>query len=146
MFIVCLLYQSEIFNASDNKSFQQTISLLTSLSLSLSVSLLSPLSLSLCQSVSLSFSLSLSLSLKRTHTLFPPSPSFVYLSLNIILHLTGLPVIRNLCGGFKSGQITAIIGPSGAGKTSLLSLLRGQTYYATISGILRVNIDLNKQI
>ena len=53
--------------------------------------------------------------------------------------LTGLPVIRNLCGRFKAGQITAIIGPSGAGKTSLLSLLRGQTYYATITGVLRVS-------
>ena len=64
--------------------------------------------------------------------------SYQILTLPLLL-LSGLPVIRNLCGRFKAGQITAIIGPSGAGKTSLLSLLRGQTYYATITGVLRVS-------
>lgn len=51
---------------------------------------------------------------------------------------SGQTVLRNLCGTFQAGHITAIIGPSGAGKTSLLSLLRGQTYYATIGGVIRV--------
>jgi ABC-type multidrug transport system ATPase subunit len=59
--------------------------------------------------------------------------------LNLTLKSTGKKVLRNLCGSLKAGHITAIIGPSGAGKTSLLSLLRGQSYYAKIGGVLRVN-------
>jgi ABC-type multidrug transport system ATPase subunit len=59
--------------------------------------------------------------------------------LNLTLKSTDKKVLRNLCGSLKAGHITAIIGPSGAGKTSLLSLLRGQSYYAKIGGVLRVN-------
>lgn len=59
--------------------------------------------------------------------------------LNLTLKSTNKKVLRNLCGSLKAGHITAIIGPSGAGKTSLLSLLRGQSYYAKIGGVLRVN-------
>jgi ABC-type multidrug transport system ATPase subunit len=62
-----------------------------------------------------------------------------FCSLNLNLKISGLPVLQNICGGFKAGHITAIIGPSGAGKTSLLSLLRGNTHYATISGVIKVN-------
>ena len=67
--------------------------------------------------------------------LHPPflHPSSLHPSL-----LSDQVILRNVCGSFRSGQITAIIGPSGAGKTSLLSLLRGQTYYAKIKGSLRV--------
>ncbi|XP_057380707.1 ATP-binding cassette sub-family G member 1-like [Daphnia carinata] len=34
-------------------------------------------------------------------------------------------VLHNISGTFKSGQLTAILGPSGAGKTSLMNILAG---------------------
>jgi ABC-type multidrug transport system ATPase subunit len=34
-------------------------------------------------------------------------------------------IIHQLSGIFKSGQLTAILGPSGAGKTSLMNILAG---------------------
>jgi ABC-type multidrug transport system ATPase subunit len=34
-------------------------------------------------------------------------------------------VLKGVSGTFKSGELTAIMGPSGAGKTSLLNLLTG---------------------
>ncbi|CAM9687790.1 unnamed protein product, partial [Ectocarpus fasciculatus] len=47
--------------------------------------------------------------------------------------------LHNLCGRLVHGTITALMGPSGAGKTSLLSLLRGQAYFAETKGTLLVN-------
>ncbi|XP_057375091.1 ATP-binding cassette sub-family G member 1-like [Daphnia carinata] len=38
---------------------------------------------------------------------------------------TGKTILHNMNGAFKSGQLTAIIGPSGAGKTSLMNILAG---------------------
>uniref|UniRef100_A0A1A9WZY6 ABC transporter domain-containing protein n=1 Tax=Glossina brevipalpis TaxID=37001 RepID=A0A1A9WZY6_9MUSC len=34
-------------------------------------------------------------------------------------------ILKDVCGQFKSGQLTAILGPSGAGKTSLMNVLSG---------------------
>ena len=39
----------------------------------------------------------------------------------------GKKVINDLSRGFRSGSLTAITGPSGAGKTTMLSLLSGLT-------------------
>jgi ABC-type multidrug transport system ATPase subunit len=35
------------------------------------------------------------------------------------------PVLKNICGRFLSGRLTALVGPSGAGKTSLISVVSG---------------------
>lgn len=37
-------------------------------------------------------------------------------------------ILHQLSGTFKSGQLTAILGPSGAGKTSLMNILAGLKY------------------
>lgn len=34
-------------------------------------------------------------------------------------------ILHKMNGAFKSGQLTAILGPSGAGKTSLMNILAG---------------------
>jgi ABC-type multidrug transport system ATPase subunit len=34
-------------------------------------------------------------------------------------------ILKNVSGTFKNGRLTAILGPSGAGKTSLLNILSG---------------------
>jgi ATP-binding cassette subfamily G (WHITE) protein 1 len=34
-------------------------------------------------------------------------------------------IVKGVSGKFKSGELTAIMGPSGAGKTSLLNILTG---------------------
>ena len=37
-------------------------------------------------------------------------------------------ILHDLSGTFKAGQLTAIMGPSGAGKTSLMNILSGLKY------------------
>lgn len=37
----------------------------------------------------------------------------------------GKEILRQMSGAFKSGQLTAILGPSGAGKTTLMNILAG---------------------
>lgn len=34
-------------------------------------------------------------------------------------------ILSDSCGAFRSGRLTAILGPSGAGKTTLLNVLAG---------------------
>ncbi|KAG9509264.1 ATP-binding cassette sub-family G member 1, partial [Fragariocoptes setiger] len=46
-------------------------------------------------------------------------------------------ILNNLNGSVKSGQVTAILGPSGAGKTSLLGCLTGKNK-AGVSGTIQV--------
>ena len=35
------------------------------------------------------------------------------------------PILKNTCGKFYAGRLTAILGPSGAGKTTLINVLSG---------------------
>lgn len=48
-------------------------------------------------------------------------------------------ILSNIDGLFKPGRLTAIIGSSGAGKTSLLSVIAGETTTGTIKGSITVN-------
>lgn len=62
--------------------------------------------------------------------------SFSKLSLNLP---NGSKILKNISGELKASRVTALMGPSGAGKTSLLNLLRGQAQYAKVSGNICVN-------
>eukprot|EP01083_Nonionella_stella_P067382 178199_1 len=54
---------------------------------------------------------------------------------------TGKQILQNVSGIAEPGQFLAILGPSGAGKTSLLSLLAGRLAEGagSVSGDVRVN-------
>jgi len=67
----------------------------------------------------------------------PFTLSFMHMSLT--LKDSGTQVLENVCVAIRPYNVTAIMGPSGAGKTTFLSLLRGQAHYATVSGAMCVN-------
>jgi ABC-type multidrug transport system fused ATPase/permease subunit len=67
----------------------------------------------------------------------PLTVTFTHMHLN--LKPSNTPILSDVCVSIKPFHVTAIMGPSGAGKTSLLSLLRGQAHYATIEGEITVN-------
>lgn len=66
----------------------------------------------------------------------PLNVSFTDLNLNLG---NGDPVLQNVAGTVKAFNVTALMGPSGAGKTSLLNLLRGQAHYAKVQGNIYIN-------
>lgn len=53
--------------------------------------------------------------------------TFLTSQLNMIVFLGNnvKRILQQMSGTFKSGQLTAILGPSGAGKTSLMNILAG---------------------
>jgi len=51
-------------------------------------------------------------------------------------------ILKDICGSFKSGTVTAILGASGGGKTSLLNVLSGKIKKGgkvKLSGEIRAN-------
>jgi ABC-type multidrug transport system ATPase subunit len=50
-----------------------------------------------------------------------PTVIFTVLSLGE----NAIRILHKISGAFNSGQLTAILGPSGAGKTSLMNILAG---------------------
>ncbi|XP_073031513.1 ABC transporter G family member 24-like [Primulina eburnea] len=48
-------------------------------------------------------------------------------------------LLRSVTGKIRPGRITAIMGPSGAGKTTFLSALAGKTVGCTVSGMIFIN-------
>ena len=59
--------------------------------------------------------------------------------LNLNLKKDGAPILKEIFGIVKPFNVTALMGASGAGKTTFLSLLRGQASFATTSGNIYVN-------
>lgn len=67
-------------------------------------------------------------------------PMFVsFDGLNMSLKKNNAPILRNIFGSVKPFNLTGLMGASGAGKSSLLALLRGQAHYATTTGSIYVN-------
>ena len=48
-------------------------------------------------------------------------------------------ILRSVTGNIKPGHITAVMGPSGAGKTTFLSALAGKTLGCKKSGLILIN-------
>ena len=51
----------------------------------------------------------------------------------------GRPVLAGVTGELCHGEVTAVMGPSGAGKTTFLSTLSGKAYYGTTTGSIFIN-------
>ncbi|XP_023304678.2 ATP-binding cassette sub-family G member 4 isoform X1 [Lucilia cuprina] len=73
-------------------------------------------------------------SILSSNTTQPSSSSGYFInSNNLRLHFSNInyvykqknKILHDACGEFKSGRLTAILGPSGAGKTSMLNVLSG---------------------
>ena len=59
---------------------------------------------------------------------------------NLSLKLpNGKRLLQGVSGSLKSGRLAAIMGPSGAGKTTFLFTLCGKATYGTMEGTLKIN-------
>eukprot|EP00930_Biecheleria_cincta_P025142 TRINITY_DN17937_c0_g1_i1.p1 TRINITY_DN17937_c0_g1~~TRINITY_DN17937_c0_g1_i1.p1 ORF type:complete len:695 (+),score=124.75 TRINITY_DN17937_c0_g1_i1:64-2148(+) len=59
---------------------------------------------------------------------------------NLSLQLpSGVTVLEGVSGQFKSGRMCAIMGPSGAGKTTFMNVLSGKATYGKMGGTVLVN-------
>eukprot|EP01123_Difflugia_compressa_P012693 TRINITY_DN5542_c0_g1_i1.p1 TRINITY_DN5542_c0_g1~~TRINITY_DN5542_c0_g1_i1.p1 ORF type:complete len:1022 (+),score=141.02 TRINITY_DN5542_c0_g1_i1:292-3066(+) len=73
---------------------------------------------------------------KKLHTV---DISFENLSLTIEKKNSKKVVLSGVNGVVRAGRITAVMGPSGAGKTTFMTTLAGKAYYGKTGGILRLN-------
>lgn len=60
-------------------------------------------------------------------------------NLTLTLKSNGKHLLRCVTGSMRPGRITAVMGPSGAGKTSLLSALAGKAVRCKLSGSILIN-------
>ena len=62
-----------------------------------------------------------------------------FVRLGLVLRSNGLEVLRGVTGRCRPGRVTAIMGPSGAGKTTLMNTLAGRATYGKAFGTLLIN-------
>lgn len=60
-------------------------------------------------------------------------------NLGLTLKGSGSSILQGVSGTIKPFCVTAVMGPSGAGKTTFLSTLSGKAYYGNQSGVIRIN-------
>ncbi|GMI46325.1 hypothetical protein TrCOL_g9564 [Triparma columacea] len=60
-------------------------------------------------------------------------------NLGLILNGTKKRVLNSVTGLLRAGRITAIMGPSGAGKTTFMNVLAGKASYGETTGNIRIN-------
>ncbi|GMH39179.1 hypothetical protein BSKO_07077 [Bryopsis sp. KO-2023] len=68
-----------------------------------------------------------------------PTISIEFYGLNLKLKSCAKCVLTAASGRLREARLTAIMGPSGAGKTSLLNALAGKASYGVLSGMVMVN-------
>ena len=56
--------------------------------------------------------------------------------------LLSLPVVQDVSGAFRPNVLTALIGETGAGKTTLMDVLAGRKTGGLIEGDIRVQVRL----
>ncbi|KAI5060290.1 hypothetical protein GOP47_0024710 [Adiantum capillus-veneris] len=59
--------------------------------------------------------------------------------LSLYLKGNGKKILCNVTGKLSSGRVTAVMGPSGAGKTTFLNALAGKAYSSTTTGEILIN-------
>lgn len=59
--------------------------------------------------------------------------------LTLTLKAQNKHILRNVTGKIKPGRITAVMGPSGAGKTTFLSALAGKAFGCLVTGSILIN-------
>lgn len=59
------------------------------------------------------------------------------------LKSNGKCILEGVTGEFAPKKVAAIMGPSGAGKTTFMNALCGRAYYGTISGEIRINGEIS---
>lgn len=65
--------------------------------------------------------------------------AFENLSLHVSVGKKEIPIVQNVTGRLQQGTMTALMGGSGAGKTSLLNALCGRAFYGNVSGKIVIN-------
>ena len=60
-------------------------------------------------------------------------------NLTLTLKVKNKHLLRCVTGKIKPGRITAVLGPSGAGKTTFLSAIAGKAIGCTMSGSILIN-------
>jgi len=62
-----------------------------------------------------------------------------FTNLGLVLNGSKKKVLNNVTGCLKSGRITAIMGPSGAGKTTFMNVIAGKASYGETTGSIKIN-------
>ena len=65
--------------------------------------------------------------------------AFEDLGLEIAKGREKVKVLEGVTGEIKHGRVTAVMGPSGAGKTTFLTTLAGKAYYGAQTGKILIN-------
>lgn len=76
---------------------------------------------------------------KNTEKRKRPFIEISFKDLTLTLKAQNKHILRYVTGKIKPGRITAVMGPSGAGKTTFLSALAGKTFGCLVSGSILVN-------
>lgn len=68
-----------------------------------------------------------------------PPIELSFKNLSLFLKGSGKKILSNVTGKLSPGRITAVMGPSGAGKTTFLNALAGKATHSTTAGVVLIN-------